>query len=202
MMKKPTNKRMGKVLTALGVGLISISVLLVVIVQIMDGVWSKNAKKILEEMYMVMPEVKSGAYDDRINLTMASVEIDGESFCGILDVPAYQCALPVGSAWEKSKNSAKYPCRYTGSIYNGSMIIGGGDKRLDFMKLIGIHDYVYFIDTTGARYTYVVTDVESTKDVSTENLTSKESDLVIFSGNTYSMDYTVVRCKRFVGVGG
>ena len=88
-----------------------------------------------------------------------------------------------------------------GSVYDKSLILGGCDNQgqLDFMKAISISDYVYFIDTMGARYTYVVTDIEITDDVSTTNLKSKNADMVFFAGNTYSMDYTVVRCKLYVG---
>ena len=50
MMKNSSNKSLGGILTALGIGLISLAVLLVVLGQVMDGVWSNKAEKILKEM--------------------------------------------------------------------------------------------------------------------------------------------------------
>lgn len=199
-MKKHGKKRLSFVLSVVGISLILVSVVLVV-TNIISTRDTNRTKEITESMYALMPEIKNGSFDDRINMTMPSLEIDGENFCGIIDIPAFQCSLPVSSSWEKGRNTVKYPGRYMGSVYDGSLIIGGSDNsgQFDFMKAISINDYVYFIDTTGARYPYIVIDAENTKDVTTDNLTSKDADIVLFSVNTYSLDYTVVRCKLYVG---
>ena len=200
-MKKHGKKRLSFVLSVFGISLIALSVVLIVASQVISLGAEKRAREITESIYGLMPEIKNASLDDRINMTMPSLEIDGENFCGIIDIPAFNCSLPVSSTWKKGRNTVKYPSRYLGSIYDGTMIIGGSDSKgqFDFMKLISINDFVYFIDTTGARYTYVVSDIENTKDVSTNNLTSKDADIVFFSSNTYSLDYTVVRCKLYIG---
>lgn len=133
--------------------------------------------------------------DDRIDVTMPMTEVDGLNFAGIIELPAYEALLPVYGTWDKNKVS-DFPCRYMGSMYDGSLIIGGSDNvgQFDFMKVITDGDFVYVTDMTGARYAYVVTEIKKSKDASTDNLISKNADLVLFARNTYAFDYTIVRC--------
>ena len=126
---------------------------------------------------------------------MAAMEVDGMDFVGIVDIPAYGRELPVYGHWEAGKVSS-FPCRYTGSIYDGSLIIGGSDNagQFDFMKLITVSDPVHITDMTGARYSYTVTDIRITRDVSTGSLRGQNADLVLFARNTATLDYTLVLC--------
>ena len=148
-----------------------------------------------EKLYSLMPEPYDSFPDNRTSPAMPMVEIDGRNYIGILEIPAYGTSLPIGSQWD-SGTVSEYPCRYLGSTYDSSLIIGGSDNKgqLDFVKKISNEDLITVTDTTGQRFTYKVTDIRRTKDVSTENLTSKEADLVLFARNTYSLDYTVIRC--------
>lgn len=194
--KKKQNKKLTLILMITGIVLIALSVAAFLISEISCEKAKKNALSITKEISDLIPEITDTVPDKRENPAMASLEISGESFIGIIEVPAYDSALPVCSIWDFSKVSA-YPCRYTGSIYSDMLIIGGSDNegQFDFIDEISNFDEVLFIDVSGQRYTYTVTDIRNTKDVSTENLTSREADLVLFAKNTYSLDYTVVRCK-------
>ena len=91
--------------------------------------------------------------------------------------------------------------RFSGSMYSGSLIIGGSDNpgQLDFMKLITGGDTVYLTDMTGGRYSYTVTEILKTTDVSHDNLAAGDAALVLFVRNTYGFDYTVVRCALKFG---
>ncbi len=195
-MAKKTNKKLTSVLMAIGATLIVLSVALYAFSQLSLKKSKENALKITEELLALMPEVWDSVPEERQNTAMASLEISKESFIGIIEAPAYGTALPVCAEWDSSQVS-KYPCRYTGSIYSDMLIIGGSDNegQLDFIDEISNYDEVTFTDVSGMRYTYTVTDIRKTKDVTTENLTSKDADLVLFARNTYSLDYTVIRCK-------
>lgn len=195
-MKKATGKTLTRVLTVLGILLICGAVLTVVVSQVVQKKAAEKAEQIVSELRTLMPEIQNGVPDDRFHTAMPMLEIDGSNFAGIIEVPAYGTELPIYGTWDRGKVS-QYPCRYFGSIYDGSLIIGGSDNagQFDFMKIITGGDMICVTDVTGARYTYVVTDIEKTSDVTTENLTAGEADLVIFARNTYALDYTVVRCQ-------
>ncbi len=179
-----------------GILLVVASVAILIFSSVGRQTAAQDAKKIVTELRTLMPEVHTAVSDDRINMTMPAMEIDSESFCGILEVPKYSTELPVHETWQKSR-VGNYPCKYTGSLYDGSLIIGGidYDGQLDFAKKIQNDDTVFFTDMVGGRYAYTVTDIRRSKDVSTEYLTSIDADLVLFIKNSLSLDYTVIRCN-------
>lgn len=194
-MSKVNGGKLTRILTVAGIALILASVVLIGISAITEKRAEKRAGEIVETLRSLMPEAADGVPDDRVNLTMPMLELDGENFVGIFEIPKYESALPICGVWESGKVS-DYPCRYIGNMYDGSLIIGGSDNQgqFDFTKLITADDVVYITDVTGLRYSYVVTEISKTTDVSTENLVSSEADLVLFARNTYSLDYTVIRC--------
>lgn len=160
---------------------------------------NQDNKIIVQQLYESMPEVQSGMISD-FNTEMPIVEINRQNFVGIIEIPKYNCTLPIYGIWD-SKIITKYPALYLGTIYDGSIILGGSDQKnqFDFMKIINEDDYLTITDMKGKRYSYVVDKIEITKDVSTEHLISLENDLVIFVKNTYSFDYTILRCNYKLG---
>lgn len=194
-MSKNKSGTLTLLLTLAGIGLILFAVLGVVTDSILVARADQRAHKIVENMRMLMPDAADGVPDDRVNLTMPMLELDGENFIGLVEIPKYESALPIYGEWDTSKVS-DFPCRYMGTLYDGSLILGGSDNQgqFDFTKLITNDDVIYVTDVSGIRFSFVVTEVIKTTDVSTENLTAGEADLVLFARNTYALDYTVIRC--------
>lgn len=161
-----------------------------------EGQYAKNAEKTVETMYSLMPQITNGAPDDRANSQMSAIEVDGNNFVGIVQIPVYGRELPVYANWEKGL-VARFPCRLLGSMHDSSLIVGASDGKgqLDFIDEISLGDTVYMIDTLGVRYTYRVGDIRRTKDVSAENLTQKKAALTLFVKNSLDFDYTVVYCE-------
>lgn len=194
-------RKQGNILTLLliviGVLLVSAAVVSVVVSKVSEKNARENAAEIAAELYEIMPDVKDGSFDDRVNMAMPMIELDGENFAGILEIPRYNTCLPVCCTWSKSK-LASYPCRYMGSLYDGSLIIGGSGNpgQFDFMKTVSVYDTVYVTDVTGACYSYEVTDIKIVSSAVTENLTDSEAQLVLFARDAYSDNYTVLSCKR------
>ncbi len=191
-----SRKRLTNLILILGVAMVLISSAMLVFSEISEKINADEADRVINSLLELMPEIHSAAPDDRVNVQMPAVEISGESYIGVLELIKYDCKLPVRAKWNK-QNIAKSPSVYTGSIYDRTLVIGGsdGEGQFDFMKLITNGDVLLLTDMTGARFSYEVTDVRKTKDVSAENLTDAASDLTIFAKNTYSLDYTVVRLK-------
>ena len=183
------------VLLLIGVILVLGSAALLITSGLQEKTAMVNAEKTVNSLKKIIPSVHDEIIDDRANLTMPSMEIDDLSYCGIIELPSYNTKLPIYSFWDKIKVS-KFPCKYSGSIYNGSLIIGGSDNegQFDFIQTITGNDTVYITDMTGARYTYVVEEIVRTRDVSNNSLATNKFDLTLFAKNTYSLDYTIVRC--------
>lgn len=189
-------KKITTVLLCLGVALVLGAVGLFIYTQVATDKAMENAADLVDRMYSLMPPVKNGAPDDRYDTTMPMLDIDGTDFVGIIEVPLYERTLPICGKWNSSQ-VADYPCRYMGSMYDGSLIVGGSDNegQFDFATQISVYDNVFVTDTTGLRYKYEVSEIKRTKDVSTENLDGMDAHLVLFARNTYSLDYTVICCK-------
>lgn len=194
-MKKTKSKKLTSVFMIFGIILIVLSVTAVLVSEISKNNSIKNTEVIVSELRSLMPETVDCVPDDRINTVMPILQVKKDDFVGIIEVPLFGTELPLCDEWNGTRVS-QYPCRYMGSTYDNSLIIGGSDNKgqFDFIKKISNGDIVSVTDATGQRFSYTVTDIRKTKDVSTENLTSKDCDLVLFARNSFAFDYTVVRC--------
>ena len=190
-------KKSSLILMILGIVLITAAVTVVAFSQLSAGKAESDCKALVVKLRGLMPLIHTGEMDDRVEMAMPMVEVNGKNYVGIIQLPKYDVELPVSAQWDANAITAN-PCRYTGSIYDGTFIIGGSDNsgQFDFMKLITMGDEISVTDMTGSQYRYTVTWVEKTKDVSTEALSGGDDVLVLFARNTYSTDYTIVRCAR------
>ena len=195
-MRKGKNSFITSLLVFFGVMLIISSVSLMLYQSVGQKMTVQSNAEIVDTLFTLMPSVHSGEKDDRVDMNMPMLEIDGENFIGIIEIPLFDRKLPVCGSWNSHKVS-EFPCRYSGSLYDGSLIIGGSDAagQFDFTKNISIGDSVFLTDMVGGQYFYRVEWIEITADVSTENLVSDKADMILFARNTYSLDYTVIQCS-------
>ena len=154
----------------------------------------KNAAT-LQKMLSLMPEVQDASPNDRINTDPPLLEIDGVDYFGIVEVPGYGKALPVGGSWSK-KALAHHPQRFDGSIYDGSLILGGSGTKgqMDYLHKVSIGDTVTVTDVSGDRYSYTIKEIKKKRSASTEALTSEEADLILFARDRKALNYTLVFC--------
>lgn len=186
-----------RILEIAGIGLIVLAVGTMLLSGGLQKHWASEARQTAEILYSYLPPVQNGIPEERTNPAMPVLEIDGNNYAGILEIPAYNTFLPIGGQWDRMK-ILRYPCIYAGSIFEDNLILGGSDAagQLDFMKKISNGERIWITDMTGIRMCYEVSSIERTPDVSADHLTGKEEDFVIFARNTYAFDYTVIRCIR------
>lgn len=194
-MRKSGNKRLTTVLMTVGIALMILSVAMVIVTEVAEKNFKKKAESIVSALSALMPDTVDCVPDDRVNTVMPTLEIEETDFVGLIELPDFDIILPICSEWNKTKIS-QFPCRYMGGVYEKNLIIGGNDNegQFDFIKTISNGDTVSITDVEGQRFNFIVTDIRKTKDVSTENLTKKVADLVLFARNSFGFDYTVVRC--------
>lgn len=154
---------------------------------------AQKAETYVNTLRTLMPEPQNAVHEVWNNASMPVLSIEGTDFLGILDLPSHGSSLPVCAHWGKS---SRYPCRFSGSIYDGTMQIGGTSQKgqYDFYREISAGDPVFFTDITGNRYTYTVTDIRYRKHADQDALQSTDAALKLFIKNVYGFDYVIIFC--------
>ena len=142
----------------------------------------------------IIPEPEGATLEERRDNAMATLSIDGTDFVGLLEFPQYGSILPVCDDWG---NPSKYPCRFSGSVYDSTMQIGGTSQKgqYDFYRDISVGDSLFFTDMEGNRYSYEVKDIRYEENADRSTLDCEESSLTLFIKNVYAFEYIVVNCQ-------
>ena len=153
----------------------------------------QDAAEYVRMLRELIPEPQGAALEERRENTMATLCIDGTDFVGILELPRHGSALPVCAVWGKP---AKYPCRFSGSIYDRTMQIGGTSQtgQYDFYRDISVGDSVFFTDMAGNRFSYTVTDIRYEKNADHATLEHEAAALTLFVKNVYAFEYIIIHC--------
>ena len=153
------------------------------------------AAELATELEDAMPPRSDGLMDSYTNMEMPAISLDGQEFIGTIAVPAFQTVLPIASAWDTGKVSS-FPCRFWGTVYDGSLILGGADQKgqFDFLDQIQNGDSVLVTDMTGAQFSYRVSAIHRADSARADILLDGQSDLTIFARNARSLEYIIVRC--------
>lgn len=91
-----------------------------------------------------------------------TVEIDGESYIGILQIPTLGIELPVMAEWSYP-NLKKSPCRYVGNPNSKNMIIAAHNYSSHFGRISELKsgDEILFTNVSGKIFRYIVTMTEN-----------------------------------------
>ncbi len=124
--------------------------------------------------------------------------IDSTEYIGVISIPSLDINLPVQADWSlsKLKNS---PCRYTGSITDGSLIICAHNYQSHFGKLkyVSKGDIVRFTDMMGMTYTYTVKEIDLINGNNVEEMKQDNGwDLTLFTCNYGGRQRVTLRCVR------
>ena len=141
-----------------------------------------------------IPDPQGAVLEERRDNTMAALSIDKIDFVGLLEVPKYASVLPVCADWG---NPTKYPCRLGGSVYDGTMQIGGTSQKgqYDFYRDISVGDHIFFTDVEGNRFSYTVSDIRYENNANQSTLQRRDSSLTLFIKNIYAFEYIVIYCN-------
>lgn len=151
---------------------------------------------IVEKIESIVTDKRPGSKDTDLKTEMPSLEIGGDDYIAVLEIPAYGLKLPVAGKWDKG-DVASTPCRFTGRAYDGTLVIGGYDSagQFDFFDRIDNDTVLTITDMTGCVFTYVVEYVERSDNADSEVLISEGCDLALFVRDSQLLKYIIVRCK-------
>lgn len=138
---------------------------------------------------------------------MPTIDMDGYSYIGVLDIPDLGLHLPVMSEWDLSRLKVS-PCHYSGSYYTDDLVILAHNYLRHFsrIKWIDIGAVIYFTNVEGVVYEYKVSNritlepKQVTEMISNQHNSSDEEaedwDLTLFTCNTGGSTRCAVRCVR------
>ena len=153
----------------------------------------KQAQYYVDTLQELIPDPQNAVLEERRDNTMSILSVGGTDFVGIVELPRYESALPVCAEWGQT---TKYPCRFSGSIYNGTLQIGATTQKgqYDFYRELSVGDTVIFTDAEGNRYTFSITSLYYEEHADQAALQQKEAPLTLFIQNVYSFEYLIVFC--------
>ena len=198
-MKKEESKRnkkkkiLWRITLFSGIALIIAAVGMFVWCQIDANQNEENLREYVALINEAVSEKQNAVLEEKSDNMMPVMSIKRKDFIGLLEFQSNNRILPVCAKWE---NIDAYPCRFEGSIYDGSIIIGATDQKgqIDFIDNILVSDKVTFTDMLGDCYSYKVMNIRFSDNAEYGNLTKGDYDLTIFIKKTYSSDYIIINC--------
>jgi sortase A len=129
-----------------------------------------------------------------------TISIDGETYIGLLRIPALSLALPVMREWSYDKLKIA-PCRYSGSIADDTMVIAAHNYRRHFgsIRLLPYGSEVRFTDAAGSTSVYAVAELETLEAHDIEGMSASGYDLTLFTCTYNGAARLAVRCDRAAG---
>ena len=183
-----------KILIWIGVCLLLSAVATLILLQWNIQASKQQAQDYVQLLRTIIPSPQNAALEERRDNTMPVFSLDGTDFVGILEIPLYDSALPVCADWG---NPIRYPHCLSGSIYDGSIQIGGTTQsgQYDFYRSISVGDQLFFTDMEGNRYTLEVSNLRYEKHADQATLQQTPADLTLFIKNIYAFEYLLVSCE-------
>ena len=128
-------------------------------------------------------------------------ELDGAYYMGVLTIPTLEKILPVQSDWSEAKLK-KSPCRYSGGLEDGELVIAGHNYKKHFSGLATLKqgDSILFTDLEGTQMFYEVREIYTVAATDIEGMIDSGYDLSLFTCNYGGKARVTVRCSRVEAV--
>lgn len=162
----------------------------------------ESAEFLLQELQQEMAiQEETSVYDTAVEEELPAGEVArttlaGHDLIGMLRVDTLGMELPILGNWSYDLLKIS-PCRYSGSVEGGDLILLGHNYKKHFtpLKQIAVGDWVVFTDVKGVDHTYEVTATEILQKTELERLTTSGSALTIFTCTNGGHSRFVVRCS-------
>lgn len=157
----------------------------------------KTADSVERQLEQKVLEVPAENTDTETEKEMSVEVIDGNSYIGILEIPALELKLPILSEWSYPLLKIA-PCRYQGSVYQNDMILLAHNYESHFgtLKNLDLGEKVSFYDVDGNAFHYEVAEVTILSPEALEEMESGDWDLTLFTCTVGGQSRVTVRCQR------
>lgn len=130
-------------------------------------------------------------------IEMDELVVDGYAYIGYLSIPDLGLELPVMADWDYPRLKIA-PCRYTGTVQGGDLVIMAHNYTKHFGKLSKLKpgNTVLFTDVNGVTTVYEVVTQDVLQPTAVDRVTSAEYDLVLFTCTYGGRTRVTVYCDR------
>jgi sortase A len=161
---------------------------------------SASATRIADALEaQIEARIDAGRRDDppRAQDPFGTISVDGESYIGLLHMPALELSLPVMREWSYDKLKIS-PCRYSGSAEDDSLVIAAHNYRRHFgsIRRLSRGSELFFTDADGNANRYIVAAVETLEATDIAGMTSSGYDLTLFTCTYGGAARFALRCER------
>ena len=187
------NEKIKKLCLGIGIALFAVAAGWLLVWQGSVHVAKNQAARTVETLSSLLPEPQGAAPEERTDNAMPVLPLKGTDYVALLEMPAYGLCLPVADRWG---STSRQPCRYSGSVYDGSLKLGATSQagQFAFYREISVGDSLYLTDMSGSRYRFQVADIRYVDEVDEQAL-SRDASVVIFIYNVYGWDNIVLYCQ-------
>ena len=167
---------------------------------------SEDAAQSAAEPVMNAEEADYLVVEDQSYREMPVLELDGERYIGLLDIPSLERRFPVmeNRNYERLKVS---PCRYSGSYYANNLVICAHNylEHFGFIRSLSVKTDVYFTTADGTVIHYMISNITTLQPTSVEQMTKNQADgavaledwdLTLFTCTPGAQARYAVRCVR------
>ena len=136
-------------------------------------------------------------YEENPDMEMPVAAIDGYDYIGTLEIPSLNLTLPVLSQWSY-EGLRTAPCRYTGSVYNGTMTIAAHNYSSHFGNLTEISqgEEIRFTDADGNVFLFRAASMEQLEETAISEMTESPWDLTLFTCTYGGAARIALRCEK------
>lgn len=195
-------KLRGILLISLGLSLIGISGSMWVRTEQQDVQAGQNAQILLTDLKReigykkILLNYDTAVVEELPTGEMPQLTLNGYDLVGTIRVPDVGIELPVLNTWNYDLLNIS-PCRYSGSVEEGNLILLGHNYKTHFGPLtnVVVGDTVEFVGVDGNTYVYSVAVTEILGENELERLTSNPYSLTLFTCTLSGKSRFVVRCN-------
>lgn len=157
---------------------------------------SSSVVQVLEEQIVPEPAPLNAVFGTGASEAQ-TIQVDGENYIGVLEIPSLDLSLPVQQEWSYSRLKSA-PCRYAGSFLDDSMVIAGHNYRRHFggLRNLQVGDSISFTAADGTAYAYIVNEIQVLDGTAVDQMVSGEWDLTLFTCTYDGRSRVTVRCVR------
>lgn len=126
---------------------------------------------------------------------MPTLELDGQRYLGVLEIPALELSLPVMADWDYDR-LRRAPCRQFGSLAESNLVIAGHNYKNHFARLRSLKagDTVHFVDINGVSHAFSVAAVKILAPEAVEDVQNSGYPLTLYTCTTGAASRIVVFC--------
>lgn len=196
----------GGFLLAAGCALLGCALLLTAYNLVSESRADRQAAETAQALQALLPDVRrdalselesaAGSETEVLSSSGQTVSLDGQTYLGILEIPAIGVTLPVNSQLSSALLRSS-PCRYQGSAETRDLIIAGHnfDRHFGGLKLLQAGDQVTFTDGNGLVCRYVVSETQTLSGTDVSGMSAGDWDLTLFTCTYGGVNRVTVRCR-------